>query len=1028
MDLHILGALEVTRDGRPVALGGGRQQALLALLTIERNRPVSGDRIVEELWNGRAPATAPKVVQNLVSQLRRALGPEDVLRTRGHGYELAVPDEALDAARFERLLEQGRQALADGRPEEAGRLLREALGLWRGPAFGDLAGEPWAAAEAARLEERRLVALERRIDADLALGRHADVAGELEALVAREPLREGLRGRLMLALYRGGRQAEALEAYQAARRTLAEELGLEPSPALARLHADILHQEAILDAPAVAKPRRAALPARRAPAPALLIGGGLVLAAAAAAAALLVGGGGERPRAAGGAGLGQLVALDAATGAVQRRLPAGRAPTTVAARAGQLWSIDGEGRTLVHADTRTGTVETLATGATPVDVAIGSGAIWIENGAPRERTLALGPVASELVELDPATRRQRGQVRLPPGGTDVSGGFVDRVAVSPEAVWAITGDGSIVRVDPATRSITGVTRSLRAYAIAAGGAGVWALTEAKGAVELDARSGRIRRRARLPTDTFGTLTVGDDAAWVTSSLGDRLWRVGTGSGGVAGSLDVEAGVTDVAASAGDVWLANPIAGTVTHVDAATMRVVRTVRVGGLPRALAIDGRTIWVGVSGTAPATSAEVAGVAPLPSSICGPVMAAGQGAADVLVASDLPLQGDARLTAGQMAQAITFVLREHRFRAGRLRLAYQSCDDALPGSGHSDAAKCAANGRAYAADADVVAVIGTFNSGCAESLLPELNRAAGGPLGLISPLNSYVGLTRMAPGIDIPGELGRLYPTGRRNFVRIFPADDLQGAALARFARDRGARRVFALDDGYRGYSNLIADAFARAASRLGVEVAGRGQWKTTARSYAALVRRVAAARPRAVLVSGLLNSNAGALVRALRARLGPGVDLLGSDGMGTTDLLKVAGPAARGIFVAYTGGLVPERLPAAGQRFVARFAPTQPGGRAESFAVYAAQATETLIDALARSDGTRASVIDQLFRTQQRGTLIGDVAFDRRGDITAGAVTILRVAGRGQSTNVASVDGVVVERVMRLSPKEAEAGPDG
>ena len=220
MDIRILGPLEVLNDGRPTAVGGGRQRELLALLVVERNRPVAADRIVEELWNGDAPATAAKVVQNLVSQLRRGLPAGDALRTRGHAYELALDDDALDATRFERLLDDGRRALAAGDPERAATILREALALWRGPALGEFADHPWARAESGRLEEQRLVALERRIDADLALGRHADV--DRRARGGRRP-RAAPRGPARAAHARAlpqrppGRGARRLPATRAAR-------------------------------------------------------------------------------------------------------------------------------------------------------------------------------------------------------------------------------------------------------------------------------------------------------------------------------------------------------------------------------------------------------------------------------------------------------------------------------------------------------------------------------------------------------------------------------------------------------------------------------------------------------------------------------------------------------------------------------------------------------------------------------------------------------------------------------------------
>jgi branched-chain amino acid transport system substrate-binding protein len=394
--------------------------------------------------------------------------------------------------------------------------------------------------------------------------------------------------------------------------------------------------------------------------------------------------------------------------------------------------------------------------------------------------------------------------------------------------------------------------------------------------------------------------------------------------------------------------------------------------------------------------------------------------GKADVLVTSDLPLHGDARLSATRMAQAIAFTLAERRFRAGRFRVAYQSCNDALAGTGRYDDATCATNGRAYARTPDVVGVIGTFNSGCAVSVLPELNRARGGPVPMISPLNSYVGLTRGGANTDDQTLLGTLYPTGTRNFVRIFPADDLQGGAMAVFARDRGRRRVFVLEGPFTGYSGLVADGFATAARRLGLDVVGREKWQSKAPSYVGLARRVAASRAEAVFVSGLLDHNAGRVIRDLRAVLGADVDLLAPDGLSPYPaLLDAAGSAAKGVFVT-AQGVVIDRLPAPGVRFLRRFARTQPGATVESFAVLAAQATDVLLDAIARSDGTRASVMGQLRRTHVRDGLIGDVAFDARGDIRRNVETIVRVVGGGTVQSIASIDGAVVERVLVLSPR--------
>jgi DNA-binding SARP family transcriptional activator len=247
LEFRVLGRLEVLKAGRPVQLGGGRQRALLAVLLLHANEAVSSDLLIEELWGPGAPDTAAKMIQNNVSQLRRLLEPEQVLVTRARGYELRIDPDQLDANRFARLAKEAKQTLADGAASVAAAKLREALGIWRGRALADFTNDVFAQGEIARLEELRLAALEDRIDADLACGRQADLVGELEALVAQYPLRERLRAHLMLALYRSGRQAEALEVYQSTRQFLVERLGIEPSRSLQRLERAILLQDPSLD-------------------------------------------------------------------------------------------------------------------------------------------------------------------------------------------------------------------------------------------------------------------------------------------------------------------------------------------------------------------------------------------------------------------------------------------------------------------------------------------------------------------------------------------------------------------------------------------------------------------------------------------------------------------------------------------------------------------------------------------------------------------------------------------------------------
>jgi DNA-binding SARP family transcriptional activator len=270
MDFRILGPLEALEEGRAVRLGGDKQRALLALFLLHANEALSVDRLIDELWGERPPATALKTVRVYVSRLRKTLGDAEgegstgVVATRGHGYELCLDPERVDAHRFERLVGEGRGELAVGRPERAAATLEQALSLWRGPPLADLAYEPFAQHEAARLEELWIDALEQLIDAKLALGGHGEVIGRLEALIAAHPYRERLRGQLMLALYRAERQADALQAYQDARRTLADELGIEPGERLRELERAILAQDPQLNL-AAAKEGTAAEPTVEAP-------------------------------------------------------------------------------------------------------------------------------------------------------------------------------------------------------------------------------------------------------------------------------------------------------------------------------------------------------------------------------------------------------------------------------------------------------------------------------------------------------------------------------------------------------------------------------------------------------------------------------------------------------------------------------------------------------------------------------------------------------------------------------------------
>src|SRR5215469_2851345 len=414
VDYRLLGPFEVALDGHLVDVGGPRQRALLAVLLLRANQPVHRDVLVDELWGEHPPPGAGHAVAVYISRLRKTLesaaGSPCVL-TRPGAYILQVADEQVDVARFERLAEDGRRSLAAGAPGRAAAQLGGALALWRGSPLADFKDEAFAQAEITRLEKLRAEVVEDRIEADLALGQHADVVGELEALVAAHPLRERLHGQLMVALYRCGRQAEALEAYQAARRTLVEELGIEPGPALQRLEGAILQQDASLDppAPAAAAPAPDSAAETRRPPPVRpgrkkrLIA---VAGALAVAISVLV--------AVAGRGHAHLVAAANTVGMIdtgQSDLSAvvtgvGR-PNGVASSGGAVWITDSADDLLSRINLAThAIVDQIPVGRGPAGVAVGGSEVWVANeldGTVSEVNPGAGrPVATIPVGIGPS--------------------------------------------------------------------------------------------------------------------------------------------------------------------------------------------------------------------------------------------------------------------------------------------------------------------------------------------------------------------------------------------------------------------------------------------------------------------------------------------------------------------------------------------------------------------------------------------------------------------------------------------------
>jgi branched-chain amino acid transport system substrate-binding protein len=348
-------------------------------------------------------------------------------------------------------------------------------------------------------------------------------------------------------------------------------------------------------------------------------------------------------------------------------------------------------------------------------------------------------------------------------------------------------------------------------------------------------------------------------------------------------------------------------------------------------------------------------------------------------------------------MAAAVVSVLRAHGFRAGRFALAYQACDDSVARTGLFDPVKCAANARAEAAAPQLVGVVGPMNSGCAFAQVPIASAAS---LALISPTASDPGLTRPPPGAPLRAER-RLYPRGIRTFARLVAPDDAQAAADAMLVLRAGARRPFVLHDN--GFYGAFGAAAARALRRLGTRPAGVAHWNVGRPRPAALARRVRAAGADGLVLCGLMDTGAGAMLRAARAVLPPGAPVVACDGLLPASVaFRKAGPAAAGVLVT-RGGLSADRLPPAGRALAGRLGPDT-----DVTAVYAAAATEALLAAIAASDGTRASVAAHLRATRRAESPIGPYALDAVGDPRPAPVSVFRLERPGGSNTILSEEG--------------------
>lgn len=465
----LLGPLEVRDGDSSVELRGGQQRKLLAILLLHGGEAVSTDLLIEELWDGKPPETAVKALQGYVSSLRKQLGQETV-GTVGAGYRLNVVPEDIDAGQFEEMLAEAR--LLERVPAAA--KLREALGLWRGPALVDFAYDDFARHEIDRLDELRLTAVERRIDLELALGHHDDLVPELEALVSSRPLRERMRGQLMLALYRSGRQAEALDEYREAHTVLRDELGLEPSEDLQAL------QRAILDHdPALAVPPRADLPGaardsrprkRKLRRPLLAVALGLAILGGSTAALLLTLGASTATAI---VPPNYVARIDPAGTRIESYQSVGRDPVAIAVGLAGVWVANAEDGTVTRLDPATGErVDTIGAGGGDLnDIAVGFGSVWVANG--NDGTIT--KIDPHLDQAEPAI--QLGRPTLAPDP-------VFYIAVDSHYVWATRGT-QLLRIDPGTGSVERHVSVGTPTGLATGGGSVWVTTQSGSLLRID---------------------------------------------------------------------------------------------------------------------------------------------------------------------------------------------------------------------------------------------------------------------------------------------------------------------------------------------------------------------------------------------------------------------------------------------------------------------------------------------------------------------------------------------------------------
>jgi len=411
------------------------------------------------------------------------------------------------------------------------------------------------------------------------------------------------------------------------------------------------------------------------------------------------------------------------------------------------------------------------------------------------------------------------------------------------------------------------------------------------------------------------------------------------------------------------------------------------------------------------------------LPSSSCTAIEYEGDGDPDYLIVSDLPLQGASRTQTVQMVDAIRYVLKQADFKAGDYKIGFQSCDDATAQAGKWDSGKCSQNANSYAANDKLLGVIGTFNSGCAQIIIPVLNQAPDGGIAMISPANTLVCLTQASLACD-KTEPDKYYPSGTRNYARVVAHDAYQGAANAEFAQEIGVKKVFVLND-KEAYGLGVATNFRNAAESLGIEIAGFDAFDPKASSYEALYKKIEATGADGIFIGALIDENGAQLIKDKVTVLGPNdgaVKLLTPDGFYTQATIDGAGAASKDMYASVAGQPI-EAFVGVAKEFADEFSKQYLAGRTpDPYAIYAAQAAQVMLGAIGESDASRSDVITKMFATTVDNGLLGSFTFSANGDPAgaSGAVVAINISKAG--------DTFVSAKVVSPKPETVAAANGG